>query len=170
MQTAYVVNKGKGTVLDVCGPTVEFLNSTDEKDAAYCIMIGTIPPGVSVPLHSHPDVESFFTLSGTVQVLFQRGDQLEWIDVKTGDFVQIRAGAKHAFRNTSTQSVVQLIATTPRLGRILREIERPVALGEPPRPPSSDELQHFVRVAAANQHWLGSPEENAAIGLSLPQG
>jgi hypothetical protein len=82
MQTAYVVNKGKGTVLDVCGPTVEFLNSTDEKDAAYCIMIGTIPPGVSVPLHSHPDVESFFTLSGTVQVLFQRGDQLEWIDVK----------------------------------------------------------------------------------------
>jgi hypothetical protein len=56
------------------GPTVEFLNSPDERDAAYCVMIGTIPPGVSVPLHSHPDVESFFTLSGTVQVLFQRGD------------------------------------------------------------------------------------------------
>jgi len=57
MQTAYVVNKG--TVLDVCGPTVEFLNSPEETDAVYCIMIGTIPPGVSVPLHSHPDVESF---------------------------------------------------------------------------------------------------------------
>src|SRR5258708_19543785 len=82
MQTAYVVNKG--TVLDVCGPTVEFLNSPEETDAVYCIMIGTIPPGVSVPLHSHPDVESFFTLSGTVQVLFQREDRFEWIDVKIG--------------------------------------------------------------------------------------
>jgi quercetin dioxygenase-like cupin family protein len=169
MQTAYVVNKGKGTVLDVCGPTVEFLNSPDEKDAACCIMIGTIPPGVSVPLHSHPDVESFFTPSGTVQVLFQRGDQFEWVDVKTGDFVQIPEGAKHAFRKTSSEPVVQLIMTTPRLGRFFREIGRPVALGEPPRPPSSDDLEHLARVAATHQRWLGSPEENAAIGISLFQ-
>jgi quercetin dioxygenase-like cupin family protein len=148
---------------------VEFLNSPDEKDAAYCIMISTIPPGVSVPLHSHPGVESFFTLSGTVQVLFERGDRFEWLDVKAGDFAQIPSGAKHAFRNRSTEPVAQLVTTTPRLGRFFREIGRPVTPGEPPRPPSSDELQHFAGVAAAYQHWLDSPEENAAIGISLFQ-
>ena len=30
MQTAYVLNKGTNGVLDVCGPTVEFLNSPEE--------------------------------------------------------------------------------------------------------------------------------------------
>jgi len=168
MQTAYVVNKG--TVLDVCGPTVEFLNSPEETDAVYCIMIGTIPSGVSVPLHSHPDVESFFTLSGTVQVLFQREDRFEWIDVKSGDFAQIPGGAKHAFRNTSSEPVVQLITTTPKLGRFFREIGKSVTPGEPGRPPTPDALQHFARVAAAYQHWLGSSSENAAIGISLFQG
>jgi quercetin dioxygenase-like cupin family protein len=170
MQNAYVVNKGINRVLDVGGPTVEFLNSPEETDAVYCIMIGTIPPGVSVPLHSHPDVESFFTLSGTFQVLFQREARFQWIDVKSGDFVQIPGGAKHAFRNTSNEPVMQLITTTPKLGRFFREIGRPVTPGEPERPPTPDELQHFARVADAYQHWLGSPAENAAIGISLFQG
>jgi quercetin dioxygenase-like cupin family protein len=167
MQTAYVINTGREGVLDVCGPTVEFLNSPEETDAVYCTMIGTIPPGVSVPLHSHPDVESFFTLSGTVQVLFQRRDHFEWLDVKSGDFAYIPGGAKHAFRNTSSEPVVQLITTTPKLGRFFREIGRSVTAGEPGRPPTSDDLQHFTRVAAAYQHWLGSPAENETIGIYI---
>jgi quercetin dioxygenase-like cupin family protein len=88
MQTAYVVNQGAVSVFDVCGPTVQFLNSPEETDSVYCAMIGTIPPGLSVPLHSHLDVESFFALSGTVQVLLEKGDQLEWLKVKPGEFVR----------------------------------------------------------------------------------
>ena len=108
-------------MLDVLGPTVEFLTAPNEKDAEFCVMRGTIPPGVSVPLHSHADFETFFLLSGTVQVtsekLEQPEDPLESITVETGQFIQMPGGAKHAFRNATTKPVVQLIVTTPKLGK-----------------------------------------------------
>jgi mannose-6-phosphate isomerase-like protein (cupin superfamily) len=63
-------------VLDVLGPAIEFLRSPAEKDAAYCVMRGVIPPGVSVPLHSHPDPETFFIVSGSGQALVEREDGL----------------------------------------------------------------------------------------------
>jgi len=167
MHTAYLVSKGMYGVFDVFGPTVEFLISTDEPDAVYCVMRGTIPPGVPVPRHSHPDAESFFTLSGTVQVLSQKADRFEWLDVKSGDFIQIPGGAKHAFRNKSSEPVVQLITTTPTLGRFFREIGKPITPGAAPLLPTPEDLQHFERVASKYQHWLGTPEENAAIGIYL---
>jgi hypothetical protein len=81
---------------------------------------------------------------------------------------QCRTGraTKRAFRNKSSEPVVQLITTTPKLGRFFREIGRRVTPGEAGRPPTSDDLQHFARVAAVYHHWLGSPAENVAIGIS----
>jgi hypothetical protein len=120
-----------------------------------------------VPLHSHPDAESFFVLSGAVQVLVERGTRLEWLDVRQGDFVHVPGGAKHAFRNTSGGPVVQLIATTPRLGRFFQETGKPVSAGVSPSPPTPDDLRRFAEVAARYGHWMGSPEENAAVGITL---
>jgi quercetin dioxygenase-like cupin family protein len=154
-------------VLDVLGPTVEFLTSPEESGAIYCVMIGTIPPGVSVPLHSHADVESFYVLSGAVQALSHHGDVFEWLDVKPGEFVQVPGNAKHAFRNTSGEPVVQLITTTPKIGRFFQEIGRPVTPGAPLLVPTGEELERFARVAADYGYWLGSPSENAIIGISL---
>jgi len=74
MQVTHIVDRGTYGVLDILGPTIEFLTSPQHPDAIYCVMLGTIPPGVSVPLHSHADVESFYVLSGSVQVLSQQGD------------------------------------------------------------------------------------------------
>jgi quercetin dioxygenase-like cupin family protein len=142
------------------------LNSPDERGAEYCVMKGTIPPGVSVPLHSHHDAESFYMLSGAVQVLSQRGDKFEWLDVKPGDFVHVPGDAKHAFRNTASEPVVQLITTTPNLARFFLEIGRPVTPGSLARLPTREELDRFASVSARYHYWLGSPEENAAIGIS----
>jgi len=167
MRVTHIVKKGPYGVLDVLGPTIEFLTSPEEADAVYCIFKGTIPPGVSVPLHSHADVESFYTLSGTVQVLSYQGDRFEWLTVKPGDFVQVPGGAKHAFRNTSSEPLVQLVITTPKLGRFFREVGRPIAPDAPARAPSPDEIRHFLRVADKYKYWNASPEENAAVGISL---
>jgi quercetin dioxygenase-like cupin family protein len=101
MNATHIVSKGTSGVLNVLGPTIEFL-SPEEPDALYCVMLGTIPRGGSVPIHSHADVESFYVLSGAVQVLSQRGDRFEWLDVKPGEFVQVPRNAKHAFRNQSS--------------------------------------------------------------------
>ena len=61
MQSTRIVNEGTCGVLDVFGPTLEFLILPEEADGAYCVMTGTIPAGVSVPLLSHPDIEIFFS-------------------------------------------------------------------------------------------------------------
>jgi quercetin dioxygenase-like cupin family protein len=167
MQSTHIVYKGMYGALDVLGPTIEFLTPPDDRDAGYCVMRGTIPPGVSVPLHSHADFESFFRISGAVQVLAQRNDGFEWLDVKKGDFVHIPGNAKHAFRNTSNEPVVQLISTTPALGRFFQEIGRPIVAGVPTRAPTPDELQQFASIAASYHYWLGSPAENAAVGISM---
>jgi quercetin dioxygenase-like cupin family protein len=168
MQSAQIVNEGTNGVLDVFGPTLDFLILPEEADSAYCVMTGTIPPGVSVPLHSHPDIESFFLVSGAVQVISQRYGKFEWLDVRPGEFVHVPSNAKHAWRNTSSEPAVQLITTTPKLGRFFEEIGRPVAVGTPLPPPTLDEIQHFMHVAAKYDFWVGSPTENAAIGIILP--
>jgi len=168
MQSTHIVNEGTHGVLDVFGPTLEFLILPGEADSAYCVMMGTIPPGVSVPFHSHPDIESFFLVSGAVQVMSQRDGTCEWLDVRPGEFVHVPSNAKHAWRNTSSEPAVQLITTTPRLGRFFEEIGRPVTAGASLPPPTLDELQHFMHIAAKYNYWVGSPTENAAIGIILP--
>jgi quercetin dioxygenase-like cupin family protein len=50
-----------------------------------------IPPGVSVPLHSHPDTENFFVISGEVQALRQGAQGYEWIVAKAGDHLHVPA-------------------------------------------------------------------------------
>jgi hypothetical protein len=131
------------------------------------MMIGTIPPGISVPLHSHADVESFYLLSGQLQALTQQGDRLEWLDVGAGDFVKVPSGARHAFRNQSTEPVIELITTTPKLGRFFREIGRPVMRGVPLPPPTLDDVRRFLEIAAKYGYWIATPEENAAAGISI---
>jgi quercetin dioxygenase-like cupin family protein len=166
MQTVQIVQRGKYGRLDLMGPTVEFLALPQEEDS-YCVLVGTIPPGVVVPLHSHPDPESFFQLSGAVQVFSQRDGHFEWLDVQPGEFVDIPGRTKHAFRNESPDPVVQLITTTPNLGRFFQEIGRPVTAEERLRPPTPVELQRFAIVAADYGYWLGDRLENAAIGIAL---
>ena len=56
-------NPTTGLVLEFYGPTVEFLIAPDDDRSDFCVLKGTIPPGVSIPLHSHPDTEDFFIIS-----------------------------------------------------------------------------------------------------------
>jgi len=63
--------------------------------------------------------------------------------------------------------VVQLITTTPRLGRFFQEVGKPVTPGATPPPPSPEDIARFLQVAAKYNYWNGSPAENAAIGITL---
>jgi quercetin dioxygenase-like cupin family protein len=167
---AHIVDRSAHNVLDLFGPKIEFLTSPRDPEAVYCVMVGTIPPGVSVPLHSHADVESFYVLSGSVQVLSQQGDSgdgFEWLDTIPGNFVQVPSGTKHAFRNTSSEPVVQLITTTPKIGLFFQEVGRRTSPGVPLPPPTQQDFAHFLNTAASYHYWNGSPAENAAVGIRL---
>jgi hypothetical protein len=72
MEASQGSNKTSHVVLDVLGPTVELLVLPSDCEGGYCVVKGTNPPGISVPLDSHPADESFFLLSGSVQALEQQ--------------------------------------------------------------------------------------------------
>jgi hypothetical protein len=60
-------NPTTGKFLELFGPTVEYLTSTQDTQNDFCVLKGTIPPGVFVPLHSHPDTEDFLVISGELE-------------------------------------------------------------------------------------------------------
>jgi len=159
------LNPTTGVRLDVLGPTVEFLTSSQEAHNDLCAMRGLIPPGVFVPLHSHGDVEDFFLLSGQVQALKQVLGGYEWIEGKAGDLIHVQSCVPHAWRNVSSESVVILIHTTPKMGRFFQEVGRPVT--GTPQPVTAEDLARFLSVSATYGYWNATPEENAAIGIPL---
>jgi hypothetical protein len=124
-----VVSASHVPVLDLLGPAVELITPPDGPED-FCVLKGTIPPGVAVPLHSHDDAEAFFVLSGTHQAL------------------------------------IDLTITTPRLARFLQEMGTP--LGGPRKPPSPEDLARLSELAAKYGYWNATPEQNAAVGIELP--
>ena len=160
-----IVDTSHGMSFDVLGPVVEFLTSPDGQGEP-CVMKGTIPPGAVVPLHSHPDSEAFFVIAGTQQVLTKSATDVAWHEVQAGDYVYIAPGTPHAWRNDSEDPVIDLIVTTPPLGRFFQEAGKPTDGAS--LPPSPGDLARMVAVAAKYHYWLGSVEENAAVGINLP--
>ncbi|MGO9784568.1 MAG: cupin domain-containing protein [Streptosporangiaceae bacterium] len=169
-ETNVIRHVAQGThkkIIDIFGPTVEFLRSPEDARGDFCVMRGVIPPGVSVPLHSHDETESFFVISGRKQVLMPGPRGLEWTEVHAGDYVQVPQGVRHAHRNVSGEPLIELVITTARLGRWFQEAGTPLTAA--PRPPTREDLARLIAVSAKYGYWLGSPEENSAAGIYLPE-
>src|SRR5262249_7420699 len=98
VSSARVVREGECRVFEVLGARVEFLLGPQADAEAPCIIRGTMPRGVSVPIHSHKAVEVFFILSGTIQVLIEDGGTMSWVESSAGNLIEIPSKAKHAFR------------------------------------------------------------------------
>ncbi|WP_313865567.1 cupin domain-containing protein [Mycobacterium sp.] len=146
---------------DVLGTIVEFVTQEDEQ---VCVIRGIVPPGITVPLHSHADFEDFFILAGSHQVLVEGEHGLQWHDARAGDYIRVPGDVPHAHRNVLKEPAIDLIITTARMGRFFREVSRPV--GSPP--PTRQEMAYFVDVANSYGYHMATPEENAAVGISLP--
>jgi quercetin dioxygenase-like cupin family protein len=158
MQLANIVKDDERAVLNLPhGTRMEILSPLNED--AYCVMIGTLPPGISVPLHSHSDAESFYGLTGEGEALVQTAAGLEWKRLRQGDFIHIPGGMKHAWRNRSSEPISTLVTCTVRLGRALREMGQVAA--------SPDAIQRLAEISQRYGYWLGGPEENAAVGIVL---
>jgi quercetin dioxygenase-like cupin family protein len=98
---ARVVRGRDCSQFEVLGASVEFLVGPQQGDEAPCILKGTIPSGVLIPMHSHDVIEIFFVLSGNIEVLIEAGGKMQWVEASVGDLIEIPSNAKHAFRNRS---------------------------------------------------------------------
>ena len=158
-------NLTTGLIVEFFGPTVEFLTSPEDEHNNFCVLKATIPPGVSVPLHSHPDTEDFFIISGSVEGLRHDTEGYKWMEAKAGDYLHVPADAPHAWRNVSGEPLVNLIITTKKLGHFFREAGRPVM--ERPQPVTPEDLTRFAAISAKYGYWNATPEENAAVRIDL---
>jgi quercetin dioxygenase-like cupin family protein len=164
-----IVVEHESEALEVFGPRLHFLVRPEANDEAPCVIKGTVPAGVSVSMHSHDGIEAFYVLDGEIEVLSEKSGDFHWIKASRGDFIEVPGGARHGFRNRSQVPVVLLITTTSRLGRFFEEVGKPINQGENVDSPLPEEIQHFVRTAERYGYWLGTPEENAFVGISLFQ-
>ena len=162
-----IAENAPGPSLDVMGPTIEFVSRPGEGHGDFAVIRGVLPPGVTVPLHSHEDAEDFLILAGTQEVLAEGPEGLHWVEAHAGDYVRIPGGTLHAHRNVSDQPAIDLIVTTARLGRWFDEVGRPV--GVEPHPPTPEDVARFMAVSAEYGYTLGTPEQNAAVGIELPR-
>jgi len=167
MRYTSIIRKGTPEVLDLLGPTMQFLSWPRDSDAVHCVMLGIIPPGASVPLHSHEDTESFYVLAGSIQVWCEGEHGSAWAEAQAEDFIHVPRSVKHAFRNTAREPVVEVITTTPKLGRFFLEVGRPVIPGSPMPAPTKADLERFLKISSEYGYWNATPDENAAIGINL---
>jgi quercetin dioxygenase-like cupin family protein len=152
---------------DVLGPTVKFLTPFTGSDEAPCIILGVIPPGGIVPLHTHRDPEIFVCRSGRAEGLSEQAEGFRWIAMQPGDVFYVPGGAKHAFRNRTSEPASSMIVTTERLGSFLRQVSLPE--GDPAATALSPaRVEHFLKTADDYGYWIASPEENERLGLALP--
>jgi quercetin dioxygenase-like cupin family protein len=161
------MNPTTGLRLDLFGPTVEFLTSPHDAGIDFCVLKGVIPPGVSVPLHSHPDTEDFLVISGEVQALRQSAQGYEWIEAKAGDYLHVPGGTRHGWRNVSSEPLVAFIITNRILAQFFQEAGRPIAATHKPETIEdlAPLLARFEAVSVKYGYWNATPEENAAVGI-----
>jgi quercetin dioxygenase-like cupin family protein len=149
-------------IVDVLGPRIQFLTTLSDNDEDYCLIKGMIPPGVVVPIHSHAERETFYVLGGEIEGLWHG----RWSTLSAGDVLDVRGGLKHGWRNTSSTPASLLFVVPMRLGRFLRDIGRPAEAVSRGAPQPAD-LQRLLEIAQVYGYWLGSPADNAAVGISF---
>jgi quercetin dioxygenase-like cupin family protein len=149
-------------VIDIfVGPTLTYLTPGSSAPDDFCLMKVEIPPGVTVPVHSHEDRETFYVLAGQLNGL----TGTEWAIFLPGMVLDIKNGVRHALRNGSAATTTLLMVTTMKMGQFFRDAGRPYAPGLPP--PTQGDLQHFLTTANECGYWMGSPADNLAVGIRL---
>ena len=98
---------------DLVTPTTEigYLATAVQTDGEFGLYRYTMtgPPTGPAP-HFHRTIsESFFVLSGTVQLY----DGSEWVEAGAGDFLHVPVGGIHAFRNASGRPADMLLLFAP---------------------------------------------------------
>jgi quercetin dioxygenase-like cupin family protein len=160
-------NRAEEQTFIVLGVLLQFLSTPEQINDQISVMRGTLLSGVQIPLHSHADPEIFYVLNGSIEVFQAEGQSAGWQIVNAGEVVSIAGNVRHALRNTSSSPMTSITVSKQELYNFFRELARPFDPNRPPAPPTPEEMQHFFSVAEKYEYWLASPEENAAIGISV---
>jgi quercetin dioxygenase-like cupin family protein len=149
------------------GALIEILASPEEIGDGICLIQGTLPPGIVVPLHSHPELEVFYVLDGTPEGFQSKEGKSGWTTLGAGAVVAVPGNVKHAWRNTSSLPATVVLVTTSKMYEFFSEVTTPFDPNQSPAPPTPEAMNKLFAAAARYGFWMASPEENAAIGIRL---
>lgn len=139
-----VMTAGSGAKLDVLGVLLEWKAAPG--DGPFCLLEATVPPGVGVPMHQHPEQEIFYVLEGEAAFAREHEGNLEWIAVHSGGAVHIPGEVMHGFRNAGSSTARLLIAADGKLGAFFAEAGTP-ADAPVAGPPSADDIARVMAIA-----------------------
>jgi quercetin dioxygenase-like cupin family protein len=163
-----VIETADEPMFTVVGILLQFVSTPAQNCADLSVMRAGLPPRTVIPLHSHSDAEIFSPLEGTMEVYQDDGVSSGWQTASAGEVVTIAGGVKHAVRNPGSTLVTTVLVSGRQLYQFFRELAEPLDHPVvPPQAPKPELLQRLFEVAARYQYWMGSPSENAAIGIHL---
>ena len=139
----------KSEKIEVLGVELEWKLTAAETGNKYCVLLATIPPGVTVPPHRHPDQEAFYILEGNPHFASETGSGFEWNPANPGDMINMAPNALHGFHNPTHSDVRVLITCTPNLGRFFQDVGLPIDMHSPYRfvPPPPKQVQRVIEIA-----------------------
>lgn len=143
-----VVHAAEQPTYAVVGTLLQFVSTPERNGGNLSVMRGGIPPRTIIPLHSHASPEVFYVLEGVMEVFQQDGDASGWQTATIGDVVTI-----------------SILVGDGQLERFFNELAVPLGPGEAPPVPTPEAMQKFFEVAARYEYWIGSPQDNASIGI-----
>ncbi len=148
---------------DVFGPLVKFVTKVPESGEDYCVAHSIFPSSAIVPVHSHPDRETFYVISGELELW----DGQAWTPIRAGEFADVPPNHIHAWQNRSGSDATVVFVTTGTLGRFFKEVmAQPIPkLGERPSPALMTSL---AEIAARYDYWMGGSADNTAAGFGQP--
>src|ERR1700750_744358 len=79
---------------DIFGVRLQFLITPEQSSGKISLYRGTLPSGIVVPLHSHPEPEVFYVLEGTLEVYQESAAPQDWSISRAGNVVAIPADIK----------------------------------------------------------------------------
>lgn len=132
---------------DVLGVSVTRLVSNNETGDHFCIAEAVVPPGVGIPLHSHPDVEMFYVIEGELRLMRMVNNTPDEMIVGTNQAGFVPSNALHGFINAGTIAARVIITCTKGLEQFLMEAGTPVDRNAAPQPPSPQEIERVLSIA-----------------------
>jgi quercetin dioxygenase-like cupin family protein len=160
-----VVHAAEQPTYAVVGTLLQFVSTPERNGGNLSVMRGGIPPRTIITLHSHASPEVFYVLEGVMEVFQQDGDASGWQTATIGDVVTIAGGVKHALRNLGDTAVTSILVGDGQLERFFNELAVPLGPGEAPPVPTPEVMQKIFEVTARYKYWIGSPQDNASIGI-----
>ena len=150
----------KSEKFELLGVELEWKLTDVETGNRYCVIEATVPPGVIVPPHRHPDQEAFLVLEGAPEFAAEGPHGLEWCFAVPGEMINVPKMALHGFRNPTTTDVRVLITCAPNLGRFFEDASLPCHTESPHRSriPSCEQVQRVLGIGERYGHVYSSDE------------